>query len=141
MTISDSEPPVGGPDRRRFLADHPRPPPLNPYNGPMGSSPSNSLAADIVVAGRGAIGVSVALAVARLGRSVILVGPAPSARAQPAPGLDPRVFAISSPSAALLRSVGVWQALDPARTSPVQRHHPRPIAGPDLSFIQIKDGL
>ncbi len=103
----------------------------------MGSPSSDSLSADIVVAGRGAIGVSAALAVARLGRSVILVGPAPSARAQPAPGLDPRVFAISSPSAALLRSLGVWQALDPARTSPVQRMRVLPSSAAAASALEF----
>jgi len=87
----------------------------------MVSPSSNGLAADVVVVGRGAIGVSTALALARLARSVILVGPATAGRAQPAPGFDTRVFAISSPSAALLRSLGVWQSLDPARTNPVHR--------------------
>jgi len=93
----------------------------SPYNHRMTHPASVKLSVDILVVGRGPVGATAALALARLGRSVALVGPAQSIAAQPAPGLDTRVFAISTPSIALLRSLGVWQALSPARTNPVQR--------------------
>jgi 2-octaprenylphenol hydroxylase len=93
----------------------------SPYNPLMTYPGSAKLSVDIVVVGRGPVGATAALALARLGRSVALVGPAQSTAAQPAPGLDTRVFAISTPSIALLRSLGVWQALSPERVNPVQR--------------------
>ena len=98
---------------------------------------SNSVFADIAVVGRGAIGVSVALALARLGRSVALVGPPSDGRAQPAPGEDTRVFAISAPSAALLRELGVWQSLDASRTNPVHRMRVLPSTAATASALEF----
>ena len=105
---------------------------------------SGTLTADIVVVGRGAIGLTAALALSRLGRSVALIGPAPVERSQPAPGRDTRVFALSGPSAALLRSLGVWSALDPQRANPVQRMRVLPAASaaaPVLEFDAYEASL
>jgi 2-octaprenylphenol hydroxylase len=103
----------------------------------MFTATSGKLTADIVVVGRGAIGLAAALALSRLGRPVALIGPPPAEPLQAAPGMDTRVFAISGPSAALLRTLGVWQALDPLRTNPVQRMRVMPsalAAAPVLEF-------
>ncbi len=98
---------------------------------------SNCVSADIAVVGRGPIGVSVALALVRLGRSVALVGLPSDGRAQPAPGEDTRVFAISAPSAALLRELGVWPSLDASRTHPVHRMRVFPSTVANASALEF----
>ncbi len=85
---------------------------------------------DAVVVGRAAIGSVAALAFARAGWRVALVGPGsadgehrddgqtlPGAAA--VGGWDQRVYALSPASRALLADLGVWQLLDPARVAPV----------------------
>ena len=87
------------------------------------SDQASFLSADVAVVGRGAIGAATALVLARQGRSVALVGPEAVARERVAPGLDNRVFALSPASRQLLGSLGVWQALEPARLAPVYDMH------------------
>ena len=84
---------------------------------------------DVAVVGRGAIGSAAALAFARAGRRVALVGPQPRAAALPdaaagapkaaADDWDQRVYALSPASRTLLMDLGVWQMLEPARIAPV----------------------
>ena len=83
---------------------------------------------DAAVIGRGAIGSVAALAFARAGWRVALIGPRPApgsaggtrpAAAEEAPGWDQRVYALSPASRALLTELGIWQGLDPARIAPV----------------------
>ena len=84
---------------------------------------------DVAVVGRGAIGSAAALAFARAGRRVALVGPQPRAAALPdaaagapkaaADDSDQRVYALSPASRTLLMDLGVWQMLEPARIAPV----------------------
>ncbi len=129
-------------DKRR--ASYQTRPGASPYNRRMFTATSGKLTVDIVVVGRGAIGITAALALSRLGRSVALIGPAPVENVQPAPGMDTRVFAISGPSAALLRTLGVWQALDPLRANPVQRMRVSPAASaaaPVLEFDAYEASL
>lgn len=80
---------------------------------------------DIAVVGRGLVGMAAALALAREGRSVALIGPDP-VRPAAAPGADNRVFALSAPSRALLEPLGIWGAIDAARMASVtdMRVHP-----------------
>ena len=93
--------------------------------------------ADVLVVGRGPIGASAALAIARQGRRVALIGlPAPTQH-QPAPGGDNRVFALSGPSIALLRELGVWQALDPSRIAPVARMRVWPLASAEAPMLEF----
>ena len=94
---------------------------------------------DALVIGRGAIGASAALGLARAGLRVGLVGPAQSpARTPPSPDRwDPRVFAISPASRAMLERLRVWDALDAARVAPVydMRIYPSARPGaPELHF-------
>ena len=94
----------------------------------------NSAPLDAAVVGRGAVGLAAALALARAGLKVGLVGPAPAppraASALESDGSfawDTRVFALSPASRELLDSIGVWHALAHARVAPVydMRVHPR----------------
>jgi ubiquinone biosynthesis UbiH/UbiF/VisC/COQ6 family hydroxylase len=80
--------------------------------------------ADVAVVGRGAVGLTAALALARIGLPTTLIGAPPSVDAGTVAGddVDPwdlRVFALSPATRALLESIGVWHALDAARIAPV----------------------
>ena len=68
---------------------------------------------DIVVVGAGPVGLLGALAFARAGRSVCLVGPLPQGR-------DGRTAALLAPSIALLEDLGLWPMLA-AEAAPLRR--------------------
>lgn len=80
---------------------------------------------DVAVAGGGVVGATAALALARLGLSVVLVegrAPAPWSEAKP----DLRVFAFAHDNAALFESIGAWSGIDgrdgrPTRLQPYRR--------------------
>ncbi|MFA7665912.1 MAG: FAD-dependent monooxygenase [Burkholderiaceae bacterium] len=92
---------------------------------------------DVAVVGRAAVGLAAALALARTGLRVALVGPVmPVAGAMPAgraampagsagqagrdaDDWDNRVFALSPASRRLLESLGAWQAMAAERIAPV----------------------
>lgn len=82
---------------------------------------------DVIVAGAGLAGTSLALSLAAQRRSVLLLDarPAPSgiAHALPAAGFDQRIYAISPASVAWLTDLKLWQALDAARIAPVYDMH------------------
>lgn len=92
-----------------------------------GHSAAHSTVFDVAVVGRGAVGLAAALALARTGLRVAMVGPdAPaaaggshSASGWPPSDWDNRVFALSPASRRLLDSLGVWQAMDAGRIAPV----------------------
>src|SRR5690606_30796944 len=74
----------------------------------------------VIVSGTGIAGLTCALALAREGCSVSLLGP----RHEP-PRLDsdtfhPRVYALSAASQALLERLGAWRLVDAARITPVE---------------------
>ena len=73
----------------------------------------------VAVVGGGLVGASAALALLKLGLRVVLVEqhPAPT----PTDNWDPRIYAISPASEALLREMGVWQRMDAARLQAVYR--------------------
>jgi len=75
---------------------------------------------DIAVVGGGVIGTAAALALSRAGFEVRLLerGAAPPS---PSADYDPRVYALAPSSAALLRGLGVWQALPAERLCAYQR--------------------
>lgn len=70
--------------------------------------------ADVLVRGAGVVGQSLALALARQGLKVALVG-APSNPTRP----DVRAYALNVASRALLQTLKVWDTLPPARVTPV----------------------
>ena len=78
---------------------------------------------DVLVAGAGLVGLSLATALAAAGRSVVLADRS-AVTAPPAPAgsddWDTRVYAISPGSVAFLTSLGAWPLLPPDRVSPVE---------------------
>lgn len=94
---------------------------------------------DALVIGRGAVGAAAALGLAQCGMRVGIVAPASTqaSAARDADQWDPRVFALSPGSRALLQGLRVWDALDAARIAPVydMRIYPSARAGaPELHF-------
>jgi len=89
---------------------------------------------DVAVVGAGLVGASFARALDGSGLRLALVEPAPPP--VPAERWDSRVYAISPGSAAFLRGIGAWGALDASRVQPVRRMAVRgdaPDAGITLS--------
>ncbi len=74
---------------------------------------------DLVIVGGGLVGASLAAALAGSGLEIALVEP--SAPADPGPGWDARIYALSPASVAFLRSTGAWDLVDPARVTRVER--------------------
>ncbi len=75
---------------------------------------------DVAIVGAGLTGLSLAVALAVAGRRVAVIDARAATPAQAhSGGFDPRVYAISPASVRWLAGLRVWQALDPARTSPV----------------------
>ena len=104
---------------------------------------------DVIVVGRGAVGAATALGLAQSGLRTAILAPAFPTAATPQslpPGQgdgarledwDPRVFALSPASRALLERLRVWDALDATRVAPVHEMRVYPSAAadaPELSF-------
>lgn len=81
---------------------------------------SRSSSSDIIVVGSGIAGLATALALARGGQKVGLLGPrAPLPAATP--GIhDPRVYAISPASQQLLASLGIWDLIPAERVAAME---------------------
>ncbi len=79
----------------------------------MAGSNALAVAPDILVRGTGAVGLAAALALARQGLRVALLGPldAPSAAPEGPGGPDIRAYALNAASVDLLREVKVWDAI------------------------------
>jgi 2-octaprenylphenol hydroxylase len=86
--------------------------------GVGGSTDGLVMHADVVIVGGGAIGKAAALGLAQSGLQVILVGQpeTPLARND---GWDARVYALNHQARTLLRSLRVWDALEPSRIAAV----------------------
>ena len=90
---------------------------------------------DVVVAGAGLPGLSLATALARSGLTVALADGAPIASPEPDPaGFDIRVYAISPGSAQFLRAIGAWQRLPLPRITPIEAMAIEGDAGAQLEF-------
>lgn len=74
--------------------------------GQSWAAPMTDADYDVAVVGTGPVGLAMALRLARTGRRVGLVGPAPR-------GADGRTAALLGPSVDLLDALGVWAALEP----------------------------
>jgi 2-octaprenyl-6-methoxyphenol hydroxylase len=96
---------------------------------------------DVVIAGAGLVGMSLAPALARAGLRVALVDRAAIA----APECDPetwdqRVYAVSPGSATFLRSLGAWQMLQAERIEAIEAMHVAGDAGAMLEFSAYELG-
>ena len=90
---------------------------------------------DVVVAGAGLPGLSLATALARSGLAVALADGAAIAAPEPEPSTyDPRVYAVSPGSAQFLRAVGAWQQLPCARVAAIESMQVQGDAGAVLAF-------
>ena len=90
---------------------------------------------DVIIAGAGLVGLSLAIALARSGLAVALADRQHVA----APEFDPltwdaRVYAVSPGSAAVLRALGAWQLLPAERISPVETMHVAGDGGASIEF-------
>lgn len=74
----------------------------------------------IIVCGSGIVGLAAALGLARAGFGVSLLGPRRSPPAAVRDEYCPRVYAISPASKQFLERLGVWEALDAERVTPVE---------------------
>ena len=75
------------------------------------------LDSDILIAGGGLNGSSLALALAQSGLSVTIVDPTPAALRKAA-GFDGRGYALSLASQRLLQAIGIWKVVA-ARSQPI----------------------
>jgi 2-octaprenylphenol hydroxylase len=74
----------------------------------------------IIVCGTGIVGLATALALARRGQQVTLLGPRQTFAPATPKVFQPRVYAISPASQRFLASLGVWNMLDARRLTAVQ---------------------
>ncbi len=81
---------------------------------------SQSIHQHIVVCGTGIAGLSLALALARRGQQVSLLGPKPALQDAHPDVFHPRVYAISPASQSFLHSLGVWSLMPVSRLTKVQ---------------------
>jgi len=93
----------------------------------------------IAVIGGGLVGAAAALALLKLGLRVVLVEqhPAPT----PTENWDPRIYAISPASEALLRELAAWQRMDPERLQAVYRMDVYGDAQSHLRFDAYESGI
>jgi ubiquinone biosynthesis UbiH/UbiF/VisC/COQ6 family hydroxylase len=101
---------------------------------PAGPAPGAPLTCDVAVVGRGANGCAAALGLAQAGLRTVLVGPESPVETDP---WDPRVYALSPASRALLERLRVWPALDAARIQPVAAMRVFPDARPDAPELHF----
>ncbi len=78
------------------------------------------LKSSIAVCGTGIAGLACALALARSGQSVTLLGPRPQIAPADSEVFHPRVYAISPASQKFLSSIGVWDMLPAQRLTPIE---------------------
>lgn len=93
----------------------------------------------VAVVGGGLVGAAAALALLKLGLRVVLVEQhLPST---PTDNWDPRIYAISPASEALLRELGVWQRMDATRLQAVYRMDVYGDAQSHLRFDAYEAGI
>ena len=78
---------------------------------------------DVCIRGQGAVGLALALALARQGLQVGVVGTAPTAAPTATPTPDVRAYALNAASRRLLTELKVWDALPADAVTPVDDMH------------------
>ena len=102
-----------------------------PYNQPVSAH-------NVLVRGAGAVGLAMALALARQGLRVALLGEPVSSEQRP----DVRAYALNAASVDLLRQLKVWDAMAPDARTPVHDMHIEGDApGAALDFSAWSQGL
>jgi len=94
---------------------------------------------EVAVIGGGLVGAATALALLKLGLRVALIEQHPVP--VPTDTWDPRIYAISPASEDLLRELGAWQRMDPARLQAVYRMDVYGDAQGHLRFDAYQSGL
>ena len=83
---------------------------------------SKTLEADVVVVGSGLVGLSAAIAFAKLDKRVVLVdAKKPTIKLKKA--WDERVYALTPATETWLKSIGVWAYIDTSRVNPINAMH------------------
>ena len=83
---------------------------------------SKTLEADVVVVGSGLVGLSAAIAFAKLDKRVVLVdAKKPIIKLKKA--WDERVYALTPATETWLKSIGVWACIDASRVNPINAMH------------------
>ena len=83
---------------------------------------SKTLEADVVVVGSGLVGLSAAIAFAKLDKRVVLVdAKKPTIKLKKA--WDERVYALTPATETWLKSIGVWACIDASRLNPINAMH------------------
>src|SRR4051812_46942681 len=96
---------------------------------------------DVVVAGAGLPGLSLATALARAGFGVALADGGPICAPEPdAATYALRVYAVSPGSAQFLGSIGAWQRLPPERVTAIETMEIHGDAGARLEFSAYEIG-
>lgn len=95
---------------------------------------------DVVIAGAGLVGMSLAVALARNGMAVTLLDRADPAAMFDPDGWDARVYAISPGSASLLHRLGAWQALSCERIQAIETMRIAGDGGATLDFSAYELG-
>jgi ubiquinone biosynthesis UbiH/UbiF/VisC/COQ6 family hydroxylase len=99
------------------------------------------MGAEVVIAGGGPVGASLASALADFGVSCVLIDPRPEI-AVPGAGFDPRVYALRPASVSFLQRCGIWRNVDTARVCPI---HQMRVTGDDsistLGFDAYRAGM
>ena len=96
---------------------------------------------DVLIAGAGLVGLSLAAALARTGLSVVLLDRAAAVTSPSDPdSWDARVYAISPGSAAFLSRIGAWQALPCERIEAIESMRIYGDAGAALQFSAYEMG-
>jgi ubiquinone biosynthesis UbiH/UbiF/VisC/COQ6 family hydroxylase len=99
------------------------------------TSSSADVRVDVAVVGAGVAGLAAALGCAQQGLKVALIGPAARMHAPSAAApFDVRIYAIAPGATALLAQLGVWNKIDAARISRVERMRVFGDAGGALTF-------
>jgi 2-octaprenylphenol hydroxylase len=93
---------------------------------------------DVVIIGGGLAGLSLACALRDTRLKIALVE---NRAAEPSPGWDPRVYAISPANADFLRAIGAWKHLDAQRMTPIEAMKIVGDGGAELDFTAYQAGV
>ena len=80
---------------------------------------SEKINTEIAIVGAGLVGLSAAIACAKLGKKVVLIDNQAIEIKTLSSDFDTRIYALTPPSVAWLQSIGVWEFVDTTRVTPI----------------------